>query len=77
MPAVLDDSVPLPVRPVVVASDRGDRVIAPASGDPFFLGFAAGNYFPPSGEVLDRPCGWLAPTRLDRAHVGVRVPGRS
>ena len=49
----LDDSVPLPIRAVVEASDAGDRVVKPASGDPYFLGFAGGKHYPPAGERID------------------------
>ncbi len=49
----LDDEVPLPVPAVIEASDAGDREIAPASGDPYFLGFAAGKHYPPAGERID------------------------
>jgi hypothetical protein len=48
-----DDSVPLPIPAVIEPGERGDRVLAPASGDPFFLGFAAGAYSPPDDERLD------------------------
>jgi subtilisin family serine protease len=50
---VLDDSVPLPIPAVVEASDAGDRVVEPASGDPYFLGFAAARHYPPAGERID------------------------
>ncbi len=49
----LDDSIPLPVPPVVEPGDDGDRVLAPASGDPFFVGFTAGKHYPPAGERID------------------------
>ena len=49
----LDDAIPLPNPRVVKAGPQGDVVVEPASGDPFFLGFAAGKYFPPAGEYLD------------------------
>jgi subtilisin family serine protease len=64
-PAVLDDSVPLPVAPVVSPSDGGDQRVAPASGDPFFLGFAAGDYYPPPGELLDPLLLASLPARYD------------
>jgi hypothetical protein len=48
-----DDSVPLPNPPLYEVGDAGDREVAPASGDPYFLGFAAGKHFPPAGERLD------------------------
>ena len=53
MESALDDSVPLPIPAVVQANDAGDRVLEPASGDPFFLGFAAGKHYPPAGERVD------------------------
>jgi len=49
----LDDSIPLPTAAVYAPGETGDVLVAPASGDPFFLGFAAGNYFPPAGERID------------------------
>ncbi len=50
---LLDDEVPLPVGAHVVPEPGGDRELAPASGDPFFLGFAAGAHYPPAGERID------------------------
>ncbi len=49
----LDDAVPLPLKAVVEAGEQGDRIVAPASGDPYFLGFTAGKHFPPAGERID------------------------
>ncbi len=51
----LDDSVPLPVDAVYEpsADGGGDVLVAPASGDPYFLGFVAGKHFPPAGERID------------------------
>lgn len=49
----LKDSVPLPVPPVYDAKDGGDVLVQPASGDPYFLGFAAGKHFPPAAERID------------------------
>ncbi|MCC7011758.1 MAG: S8 family serine peptidase [Planctomycetes bacterium] len=49
----LDDSIPLPNPPQVVAGDLGDQIVAPASGDPYFLSFAPGAYYPPAGERID------------------------
>jgi hypothetical protein len=49
----LDDSVPLPLPALVEVADGADRVVAPASGDPYFLGFTAGKYFPPADERVD------------------------
>lgn len=48
-----DDSIPLPVEGQVQDSDLGDTVIQDPSGDPFFLGFAAGKQYPPAGESVD------------------------
>ena len=48
-----DDSVPLPIARQVSATAAGDQVTQAASGDPFFLGFAAGTYSPPAGESID------------------------
>ncbi len=47
------DGVPLPNPPVVRESDHGDVLEAPASGDPYFLGFVAGKHYPPPGERID------------------------
>src|SRR5689334_19057566 len=44
-----DDSVPLPNKATYTATAQGDVLVAPASGDPFFLGFAGGSYYPPAG----------------------------
>ncbi len=48
-----DDSIPLPIGPQVRADDAGDVIESPASGDPFFLGFAAGKRYPAPGESID------------------------
>ncbi len=52
-----DDSIPLPVPALYAGAEEGngegDRLIAPASGDPFFLGFVAGKHYPPEGERID------------------------
>ena len=45
--------VALPVPAVVRSTAAGDDIVSPASGDPFFLGFAAGPYHPPEGQRLD------------------------
>ncbi|MDA1265166.1 MAG: S8 family serine peptidase, partial [Planctomycetota bacterium] len=47
------DGVPLPVPAIVEPGPGGDVVVSPATGNPFFLGFAAGPYFPPEGELVD------------------------
>lgn len=51
--ADLDDNIPLPIPAVVRATPTGDVVDAEASGDPYFLGFTAGSYYPPHGERID------------------------
>ena len=48
-----DDSIPLPNPPVRQAGELGDVRVAEASGDPYFLGFAAGDYRPPASETVD------------------------
>jgi len=48
-----DDSIPLPIPAVIRASDAGDVIESPASGDPFFLGFAGGKRYPQPGESID------------------------
>jgi len=52
-PAVLDDAVPLPIPEEMGPSPEGDQVLRPASGDPFFLGFASGAYYPIQTEQID------------------------
>ena len=49
----LDDAVPLPIPAEVVAAPGGDVVVREASGDPYFLSFAAGSHYPPADERLD------------------------
>ncbi|HTF87573.1 MAG TPA: S8 family serine peptidase, partial [Planctomycetota bacterium] len=51
--ATLDDDVPLPIPRQVKSTPDGDVVVAEASGDPYFLGFTSGNYYPPRGERID------------------------
>ena len=48
-----DDSIPLPVGPVVQVGADGDLVARQPSGDPHFLGFAAGAYRPGASERVD------------------------
>ncbi len=48
-----DDAIPLPNPAVYEVGPTGDRELAPESGDPFFLGFAAGKHYPPVGERID------------------------
>lgn len=52
-PAAQSDDIPLPVPALYAAGDDGDVLLAPASGDPFFLAFAGGSYYPPAGERID------------------------
>lgn len=49
----LDDSIPLPNAAVYESGDGGDLLVQPESGDPHFLGFAAGKHFPPADERVD------------------------
>ncbi len=51
--APLDDAVPLPDPAQVVAGPDGDTIVKERSGDPFFLSFAGGRYYPPKDERLD------------------------
>jgi len=48
-----DDAIPLPEPALVEAGPDGDRVIRPATGNPHFLGFVAGDHTPPAGETID------------------------
>jgi hypothetical protein len=48
-----DDSVPLPIAAVWRETAHGDILESPPSGDPFFLGYFAGSYYPPAGEAID------------------------
>jgi subtilisin family serine protease len=48
----VDDGVPLPEPERVRADAAGDVLEAPPSGDPYFLGFAAGRYYPPADERI-------------------------
>ncbi|MBK9385855.1 MAG: S8 family serine peptidase [Planctomycetes bacterium] len=63
----LDPSVPLPIPAVVVSGPMGDVEIQPASGDPSFLSFIAGPYYPPKSERIDPA---LLALRANRAAVG-------
>ena len=47
------DELPLPVPATFAAGDEGDTLVTPAGGDPFFLGFAAGEHYPPADERID------------------------
>ena len=51
--AQVSDDVPLPISAQYEASDAGDVLIREASGDPFFIGFAGANHYPPATEILD------------------------
>lgn len=51
--AFQDDAVPAAGEPVVEIGPDGDRLVRPADGDPYFLGFAAGRHYPPEGERID------------------------
>lgn len=53
VPISLDDSIPLPNREVSTPGDAGDTLLTEASGDPYFLGFAAGKHYPPADERID------------------------
>lgn len=53
LPAVLDDSIPLPIAAVYQPGPNGDELVEPAKGDPFFIGFIAGDYAPPADELVD------------------------
>ncbi|MCB9883178.1 MAG: S8 family serine peptidase [Planctomycetes bacterium] len=48
-----DTHVPAPVPSVVRAADTGDVLVQTGGGNPNFIGFAAGSYFPSDGERLD------------------------
>ena len=48
-----DDGVPLPNPAVWKEGKDADELVAPASGDPFFLGFIGGKHFPPADERID------------------------
>src|SRR5882672_4724055 len=48
-----DDNVPLPNPPKYAEVDGVDKMLEPASGNPDYLGFVAGKYYPPAGEKID------------------------
>jgi Subtilase family len=48
-----DDSLPLPNPARYAPGAEGDVLLEAASGDPFFLGFIAGQHKPPAGERVD------------------------
>src|SRR5262245_18847387 len=64
----LPDEVPLPHRDLS-SSDGPER---PATGNPFFVGFAGGDYFPPDGERID-PLLEAAIARLDASRPAEEV----
>ncbi len=49
----LSDAVPAPDPAFVEIGAAGDRVVKPAGGNPYFLGFASGRYYPPADEKID------------------------
>lgn len=49
----LNDEIPLPEAAIVEPGPNGDVVVRPATGNPFFLGFAAGNHYPADGQRID------------------------
>lgn len=51
--ADIDDEVPRPQPAVWASGEQSDLLVKPAGGDPFFLGFVGGRYYPPSGDRLD------------------------
>ncbi len=53
VPIEHSDEVPLPVPAVIEPGPDGDRVVEPASGDPYFLAFTAGRHYPPADERID------------------------
>lgn len=48
-----DPALPRPIPQVVRPGKDTDEVLAEASGDPHFLGFANGKFYPPSNERVD------------------------
>jgi len=48
-----DDGVPPPIPAGWKPGEAGDELLAPPSGDPFYLGFIGGKHFPPAGERVD------------------------
>lgn len=46
------DQPRLPIGPKVTASDAGDEIVEAASGNPYFLGFAAGPHYPDADERI-------------------------
>ncbi len=53
VPGKPSDSVPLPNVAVTETGPDGDRIVTPASGNPYFLSFVAGPYSPPESELVD------------------------
>lgn len=48
-----DPSLPLPIPAEYAPGPNGDVLVKPASGDPYFLGFVAGKYYPPANVLID------------------------
>ena len=53
----LSDDIPLPTPAIGTAGPEGDAIVSPASGNPYFLSFAAGSYYPSANEVIDPDLG--------------------
>ena len=53
----LSDDIPLPTPAVGEAGPDGDVTVSPASGNPYFLSFVAGSYYPAANEVIDPDLG--------------------
>jgi hypothetical protein len=60
-----DDEVPAAGVDLVVAGANGDKLVRKADGDPHFIGFAAGSYYPPAGERIDPGLLQLVAQRFD------------
>jgi hypothetical protein len=68
-PANVGDEVPLPDAAGTRAGADADELVAARSGDPYFLGFAGGRYYPGADERLD--------PELVAAAAQARLDGRS
>ncbi len=53
VPVAFDDEVPAAGEALIETGAHGDTLVSRASGNPYFLGFAGGNYFPSADERLD------------------------
>lgn len=81
--ARLDDEMPPPIAARYLSGPQGDVLVAPASGDARFLGFAAGDWAPPADERIDPSLiaaveveptdGRPAPRTWAFAHFGARI----